>query len=197
MIFYKVMSYWFIELLVILFCIGGIEGLQSCLVAFLYRWFKKSAESFTKVPLFGAVSYLTLAVSPFCVIFAIVWAVYRDAPYAWIGQDILGIALIVTVLQIVHVPNLKVGAVLLTLAFLYDIFWVFVSKKLFHESVMIVVARGDRSGEDGIPMLLKIPRMFDQWGGYSIIGFGMIGLQVRLFDLDIFCGQCVLMDLVF
>lgn len=173
-IFYKVMSYWFIELLVILFCIGGIEGLQSCLVAFLYRWFKKSAESFTKVPLFGAVSYLTLAVSPFCVIFAIVWAVYRDAPYAWIGQDILGIALIVTVLQIVHVPNLKVGAVLLTLAFLYDIFWVFVSKKLFHESVMIVVARGDRSGEDGIPMLLKIPRMFDQWGGYSIIGFGDI-----------------------
>ncbi|RID49175.1 hypothetical protein BRARA_I05635 [Brassica rapa] len=27
---------------------------------------------------------------------------------------------------------------------------------------------------DGIPMLLKIPRMFDPWGGYSIIGFGDI-----------------------
>uniref|UniRef100_A0A7N0UVX1 Signal peptide peptidase-like 2 n=1 Tax=Kalanchoe fedtschenkoi TaxID=63787 RepID=A0A7N0UVX1_KALFE len=39
---------------------------------------------------------------------------------------------------------------------------------------MIVVARGDRSGEDGIPMLLKIPRMFDPWGGYSVIGFGDI-----------------------
>jgi signal peptide peptidase-like protein 2B len=39
---------------------------------------------------------------------------------------------------------------------------------------MIVVARGDRSGEDGIPMLLKIPRLFDPWGGYSIIGFGDI-----------------------
>ena len=36
------------------------------------------------------------------------------------------------------------------------------------------VARGDRSGEDGIPMLLKIPRIFDPWGGYSIIGFGDI-----------------------
>lgn len=36
------------------------------------------------------------------------------------------------------------------------------------------VARGDKSGEDGIPMLLKIPRMFDPWGGYSIIGFGDI-----------------------
>lgn len=25
-----------------------------------------------------------------------------------------------------------------------------------------------------MPMLLKIPRMFDPWGGYSIIGFGDI-----------------------
>uniref|UniRef100_A0A803KVW6 PA domain-containing protein n=1 Tax=Chenopodium quinoa TaxID=63459 RepID=A0A803KVW6_CHEQI len=68
----------------------------------------------------------------------------------------------------------EVGTILLSCAFLYDIFWVFISKKLFHESVMIVVARGDKSGEDGIPMLLKIPRMFDPWGGYSIIGFGDI-----------------------
>ncbi|CAI9775723.1 unnamed protein product [Fraxinus pennsylvanica] len=87
---------------------------------------------------------------------------------------IQGIALIITVLQIVRIPNLKVGTVLLSCAFIYDIFWVFVSKKLFHESVMIVVARGDRSGEDGIPMLLKIQRLFDPWGGYSIIGFGDI-----------------------
>ncbi|KAK9927179.1 hypothetical protein M0R45_024378 [Rubus argutus] len=139
-ILYKLMSAWFVELLVVLFCIGGVEGLQTCLVSLLSRWFK----------------------------------LFRSASFAWIGQDILGIALIITVLQIVRIPNLKVGTVLLSCAFLYDIFWVFVSKKVFHESVMIVVARGDRSGEDGIPMLLKIPRMFDPWGGYSIIGFGDI-----------------------
>ncbi|KAF5730005.1 protease-associated domain-containing family protein [Tripterygium wilfordii] len=171
---YKLMSYWFVELLVVLFCIGGVEGLQTCLVAVLLRWFKRTGESYIKVPFFGAVSYLTLAVAPFCIAFAVVWAVYRTDSYAWIGQDVLGIALIITVLQIVRVPNLKVGTVLLSCAFLYDIFWVFISKKLFNESVMIVVARGDRSGEDGIPMLLKIPRMFDPWGGYSIIGFGDI-----------------------
>lgn len=173
-VLYKLMSTWFIELLVVLFCIGGVEGLQTCLVALLSRWFRNFGDSYTKVPFFGAVSYLTLAVSPFCIAFAVVWAVYRNTNFAWIGQDILGIALIITVLQIVRIPNLKVGTVLLSCAFLYDIFWVFVSKKLFKESVMIVVARGDRSGEDGIPMLLKIPRMFDPWGGYSIIGFGDI-----------------------
>ncbi|KAJ7962402.1 Signal peptide peptidase-like [Quillaja saponaria] len=173
---YKLMSYWFIEILVVLFCIGGAEGLQTCLVGLLscFRWFEHAAQSYVKVPFFGAVSYLTLAVTPFCIAFAVVWAVHRRVSFAWIGQDILGIALIITVLQIVRVPNLKVGAILLSCAFLYDIFWVFVSKLWFSESVMIVVARGDKSGEDGIPMLLKIPRMFDPWGGYSIIGFGDI-----------------------
>lgn len=171
---YKFMSVWFIEVLVVLFCIGGVEGLQTCLVALLSRYFRRAGESYVKVPIFGAVSYLTLAVSPFCIAFAVVWAVFRRISFAWIGQDILGIALIITVLQIVRVPNLKVGTVLLSCAFFYDIFWVFVSKWWFHESVMIVVARGDKSGEDGIPMLLKIPRMFDPWGGYSIIGFGDI-----------------------
>ncbi|KAJ0963556.1 hypothetical protein J5N97_028678 [Dioscorea zingiberensis] len=171
---YKRMSSWFVELLVVLFCIGGVEGLQTCLVVLLSRWFKRAGESFIKVPFFGAVSYLTLAVSPFCIAFAVIWAVYRRISFAWIGQDILGIALIITVLQIVRVPNLKVGTVLLGCAFLYDIFWVFISKRWFHESVMIVVARGDKTREDGVPMLLKIPRMFDPWGGYSIIGFGDI-----------------------
>jgi signal peptide peptidase-like protein 2B len=173
---YRLMSHWFVELLVVIFCIGGVEGLQTCLVALLSmsRRFKPAAESFVKVPFFGAVSYLTLAVCPFCIVFAVLWGVYRRLPYAWIGQDILGITLIVTVIQIVRIPNLKVGSALLSCAFLYDIFWVFISKMLFHESVMIVVARGDKTDEDGVPMLLKIPRMFDPWGGYSIIGFGDI-----------------------
>ncbi|KAL6536411.1 Signal peptide peptidase-like 2 [Orobanche gracilis] len=193
-IIYKLMSYWFIELLVVIFCIGGVEGLADLLSGLTitvqsssafgntghltpsigYRWCKRAGESFIKLPVLGAIPYLTLAVAPFCIAFAVVWAVYRTFPFAWIGQDILGIALITTVLQIVRIPNLKVGTVLLSCAFIYDIFWVFVSKKLFKESVMIVVARGDRSGEDGIPMLLKIPRLFDPWGGYSIIGFGDI-----------------------
>ncbi|XP_065859595.1 signal peptide peptidase-like 4 [Euphorbia lathyris] len=173
---YKLMSAWFMDVLVVLFCIGGIEGLQTCLVALLscFRWFQHAGESFIKLPFVGAVSHLTMAVSPFCIVFAVIWAIHRRVSFAWIGQDILGIALIITVLQIVHVPNLKVGTVLLSCAFLYDIFWVFVSKLWFKDSVMIVVARGDKSGEDGIPMLLKIPRMFDPWGGYSIIGFGDI-----------------------
>lgn len=110
---------------------------QSCCS---FRWFQYPAQTYVKIPFFGAVPYLTLAVTPFCIVFAVVWAVKRQASYAWIGQDILvrivillslyllvkknhrllillsiflmtviqGIALIITVLQIVRIPNLKV-----------------------------------------------------------------------------------------
>ncbi|KAL5697770.1 Signal peptide peptidase-like 2 [Ranunculus cassubicifolius] len=171
---YKFMSNFVIICLVILFCMGGIEGLQTCLVAVLYRWFKNAGDSFIQIPYLGAISHLTLGVSPFCAAFAVVWAVNRDSSFAWIGQDILGITLIVTILQIVRVPNLKVGCILLGCAFLYDVFWVFTSKEIFNQSVMIVVAHGGKSKADGIPMLLKIPRINDPWHGYSVVGFGDI-----------------------
>ena len=55
------------------------------------------------------------------------------------------------------------------------------------------VARGDRSGEDGIPMLLKFPRILDPWGGYSIIGFGdillpgmLLAFSLRFYLLSLF-----------
>lgn len=53
------------------------------------RWFRNSAESYVKVPFFGAVSHLTLFVSPFCITFAALWGVYHNLSFAWIGQDIL------------------------------------------------------------------------------------------------------------
>nr|CAB3469133.1 unnamed protein product [Digitaria exilis] len=166
------------------------EGLQTCLVALLSRWFKPAAESFVKVPFIGAVSHLTLAVCPFCIAFAVLWAVFRQLPYAWIGQDILGIALIVTVIQIVRVPNLKVGSVLLSCAFLYDIFWVFVSKRWFHESVMIVVARGDKTDEDGVPIYDFVAKKSLQSGYFlwSMVAYGS-GLLITYVALNLMDGH--------
>lgn len=36
------------------------------------------------------------------------------------------------------------------------------------------VAAGDSSSGETIPMVLRFPRVFDPWGGYSILGFGDI-----------------------
>ncbi|MCD9640615.1 hypothetical protein HAX54_026021 [Datura stramonium] len=87
---------------------------------------------------------------------------------------ILGICLMITVLQLAQLPNIKVATVLLSCAFLYDIFWVFLSPAIFHDSVMIAVARGDKAGGESIPMLLRVPRVSDPYGGYDMIGFGDI-----------------------
>eukprot|EP00252_Welwitschia_mirabilis_P001910 TRINITY_DN1187_c0_g1_i1.p1 TRINITY_DN1187_c0_g1~~TRINITY_DN1187_c0_g1_i1.p1 ORF type:complete len:537 (+),score=69.41 TRINITY_DN1187_c0_g1_i1:196-1806(+) len=172
-ILYFLMSNWFVWILIVLFCIGGAEGMYICLTDLLSRlgsWTDKSV----KLPVIGKASLLSVLVLPFCIAFAVVWACNQHASFSWIGQDILGISLMITVLQIARIPNIKVATVLLSCGFIYDIFWVFISPLIFHESVMIAVARGDKSGGESIPMLLRIPRFFDPWGGYDLIGFGDI-----------------------
>ena len=49
-----------------------------------------------------------------------------------------------------------------------------VGTKLLKALFIIQVARGDNSGGESLPMLLRIPRFFDPWGGYDMIGFGDI-----------------------
>ncbi|KAK9288813.1 hypothetical protein L1049_017278 [Liquidambar formosana] len=168
------MSAWFVWLLIVLFCIGGIEGMHACIVSLMLRKCRNGQRKTVNLAFLGEVSVLSLGVLLFCVAFAIFWVTNLQAPYAWVGQDILGICLMITVLQMARLPNIKVATVLLCCAFFYDIFWVFVSPLIFHESVMIAVARGDNSGGQAIPMLLRIPRIFDPWGGYDMIGFGDI-----------------------
>ncbi|KAK1294560.1 Signal peptide peptidase-like 2 [Acorus calamus] len=174
MLLYFFMASWFIWLLIVMFCIGGIEGMHVCSVTLILRFFKNCRRRTINIPILGDVLVLSLVVLPLCMAFAILWAANQHALFAWIGQDILGICLMITVLQMARLPNIKVASALLICAFIYDIFWVFISPLIFHESVMIAVARGDNSGGESIPMLLRIPRFFDPWGGYDMIGFGDI-----------------------
>jgi len=48
--------------------------------------------------------------------------------------------LMITVLQMARLPNIKVASALLSAAFVYDVFWVFISPLIFNESVMIAVS---------------------------------------------------------
>ncbi|KAF5176392.1 Signal peptide peptidase-like [Thalictrum thalictroides] len=171
---YFFMSSWFIWILIVLFCIGGSQGMCACVVALISRICKNCGRKSLSLPVLGEVSVLSVVVFPMCLAFAIFWAASRRTSYAWVGQDVLGICLMITVLQTARLPNIKVATVLLCCAFVYDIFWVFISPLFFKESVMIAVARGDNSGGESIPMLLRLPRFFDPWGGYDMIGFGDI-----------------------
>ncbi|KAK9932721.1 hypothetical protein M0R45_019945 [Rubus argutus] len=163
LLLYFFMSTWFVWVLIVLFCIGGIQGMHNCISSLILRKWKSGGRKGINLPIFEEVSYLSLVVLLVCVAFAIFWCVTRRESYSWIGQDVLGICLMITVLQVARLPNIKVATVLLCCAFLYDIFWVFLSPLIFKDSVMIAVARADNSGGEALPMLLRIPRFFDPW----------------------------------
>ncbi|XP_031120745.1 signal peptide peptidase-like 5 isoform X1 [Ipomoea triloba] len=171
---YLFMSSWFVWVLIVLFCIGGVEGMHNCIVSLVSSKCKACTRKTLKLPVFGETTIFSFVVCLLCLAFAIFWAANRKASYSWIGQDILGIGLMITVLQMAQLPNIKVATVLLCSAFMYDIFWVFLSPFIFHDSVMIAVAKGNNSGGESIPMLLRVPRITDPWDGYDMIGFGDI-----------------------
>ncbi|VVA90125.1 unnamed protein product [Arabis nemorensis] len=168
------MSSWFILILTIFFCIGGVQGMHTIITTLITRRCNKCSRKNVKVPLFGDASILSLVVLLFCFVVAVVWFLKRKASYAWAGQDIFGICLMINVLQVARLPNIRVATILLCCAFVYDIFWVFISPLFFKQSVMIAVARGSKNTGESIPMLLRIPRISDPWGGYNMIGFGDI-----------------------
>ncbi|KAL6188941.1 hypothetical protein ACLB2K_040331 [Fragaria x ananassa] len=155
LLLYFFMSSWFVWVLIVLFCLGGIQGLHNVILSLILRKWKSGGQKGIHVPIFEE-----------------------------------GICLIITILQVAQLPNIKVATVLLCCAFLYDIFWVFLSPLIFKDSVMIAVARGDNAGGEALPMLLRVPRFFDPWGGQNMVGFGDIvfpGLLVLFtfrFDKD-------------
>ncbi|KAG8481271.1 hypothetical protein CXB51_026045 [Gossypium anomalum] len=169
------MSSWFLLVLTVLFCIGGVQGMHNIIMTpCTSRKCRNYPQKTVRLPVIGEVSILSLGVFLLCVIFAVSWAVHRRASYSWVGQNILGICMMINVLQLARLPNIKVATVLLCLAFFYDIFWVFISPLIFQQSVMIAVAKGKNTGGESIPMLLRVPRLIDPWGGYNMIGFGDI-----------------------
>lgn len=99
-------------------------------------------------------------------------------------------------LSIIKLNSIRVAAILLVIAFFYDIFFVFVTPLLTKggKSIMITVATSggppkadpswcekyprdnDCRGGDPLPMLLTVPRLFDYQGGSSLLGLGDIVL---------------------
>ncbi|XP_004971032.1 signal peptide peptidase-like 3 [Setaria italica] len=166
-------STWSAWLLVFLFCVGAIQGMNYVASTLAIRSCSRCGEAKVKLPGIGNVKVLTLITLPLAFIFACTWVAHQNSPSGWVGQNFMGICMMILVLQVVHMPNIKVASALLIAAFLYDIFWVFVSPLIFKKSVMITVARGSDDGPS-LPMVLKMPKEFDSWNGYDMIGFGDI-----------------------
>jgi len=83
----------------------------------------------------------------------------------------LGIALCVTGMSFLRFPNCRVAIFLLCGLFVYDIWWVFFSKPVFGENVMVSVAT-----KLELPVKLMFPRSIQGAYGYTMLGLGDIVL---------------------
>ncbi|KAL3822118.1 hypothetical protein ACHAXA_011896 [Cyclostephanos tholiformis] len=119
-----------------------------------------------------------------------------NVAFYWIVQDVFGLCMCMLFLETIKLNSIKVGAILLIVAFFYDIFFVFITPMLTKhgESIMVNVATSggppkadpawcekypfdiNCKGGDPLPMLFAIPRIGDYQGGSSMLGLGDIVL---------------------
>lgn len=186
---FLVLLYFYYDYLVFviisLFCIAGSIGLFYCLLPF-WKYIPVNTR-IPKVPCCKQQPEIkSVVLYAMCAALAIVWAVERHQSYAWILQDILGVAFCVNMLKTIQVPNLKICSILLILLFLYDIFFVFITPYFTKngESIMVKVATGGSGSGGGsgkpaerLPMVFVVPKLnsspyskcLDQ---PSMLGFG-------------------------
>ncbi|WVZ67708.1 hypothetical protein U9M48_016752 [Paspalum notatum var. saurae] len=176
--FTSIVSAW---ILVFLFCLGGVQGMEFVFSSLITRMCDRCREAKAKLPAIGNVKVVTLVILPLAIIFAATWAANQNSAFAWVGQNLMVRCAwhmyddfyIASGPYAEYKNHFQVASALLIAAFLYDIFWVFISPLIFKKSVMITVARGTDDGPS-LPMVLKMPKEFDSWNGYDMIGFGDI-----------------------
>eukprot|EP00808_Paulinella_micropora_P012081 g51828.t1 len=127
------------------------------------------------IPLLGTCHVRALLNGSLAIALVVWWLIVRNEKYAWLLQDLLSVCLLLLLQRQLRLPNIKVSTVLLLAAFFYDIFWVFLSPLLFEKSVMVTVATGGNTGE-AVPMLLRLPHLAAQDGGYTMLGLGDVAL---------------------
>ncbi|CEO98930.1 unnamed protein product (mitochondrion) [Plasmodiophora brassicae] len=165
------------ELIYVIFFAFAVSGTSSLVILMA----KPCRAMFPKLdhpialPVFGALNVMYVILTVIASAITLTWYLTRHSDWSWVLQDVIGASLLITIQRVLRIPNLKIATILLGMAFVYDVFWVFLSPYLFKSSVMVTVATGGTTGER-IPMLLAIPRLQDLFGGYSLIGFGDLAL---------------------
>lgn len=138
----------------------------------------------------GTTPLVGIAVTLFSLGVVLLWAFTKN----WFLNDgssvrvsphaaVLALALIMMFLTSIRLTSLKVGALLLILALLYDIFWVFISGHVFGKNVMCLFSapsllRGRVTVATGldVPIKILIPLFFPSSSqqSFTLIGLGDI-----------------------
>nr|KAF6393873.1 signal peptide peptidase like 2A [Pipistrellus kuhlii] len=192
--FYK----WLVYVMIAIFCIASAMSLYNCLAALIH----KIPYGQCTIGCRGkSIEVRLIFLAGLCIAIAAVWAVYRNEDrWAWILQDILGIAFCLNLIKTMKLPNFKSCVILLGLLLFYDVFFVFITPFITKngESIMVELAAGpfgNNEKNDGnlveataqpsaphekLPVVIKVPKLayFSVMSvcpmPVSILGFGDI-----------------------
>ena len=189
--FFRSQLYYVLVAVFVLVGAAALHGSAEVLTRSSPRWRPTAA-----VPLLGVVSPTSAAVAVGCLGLGVLWAVERDAAYAWVLQDVLGIAFMAQCLGSIELRSLKTATIALVLFLLYDVFFVFVTPYISGgSSVMVQAATGDATFSPNtgcyaykqmLPFLIRVPRLVTppcDCASDSMLGFGDVvfpGLLVTL-----------------
>ncbi|KAM7151879.1 signal peptide peptidase-like 2A isoform 4-T5 [Macrochelys suwanniensis] len=189
--FYK----WLVYVIISVFCLASAMSLYNCLSALI----RKLSFGQCRISCCNkSIEVRLIFLAGFCIATAVVWAVFRNEDrWAWILQDILGVAFCLNFIKTLKMPNFKSCVILLGLLLLYDVFFVFITPFITKngESIMIEVAAGPFGNSEKLPVVIRVPRL--EYSAltlcgmpFSLLGFGDIivpGLLVaycRRFDIQ-------------
>uniref|UniRef100_A0A8D0L827 Signal peptide peptidase like 2A n=1 Tax=Sphenodon punctatus TaxID=8508 RepID=A0A8D0L827_SPHPU len=191
--FYK----WLVYVIIAVFCVASALSLYNCLAALI----RKISCGQCRISCCNrSIEVRLIFLAGFCIATAVVWAVFRNEDrFAWILQDILGVAFCLNFIKTLKMPNFKSCVILLGLLLLYDVFFVFITPFFTKngESIMVEVAAGpfgnseksdgnlvevpaERSApHEKLPVVVRVPRLeFSVLTlcakPFSLLGFGDI-----------------------
>lgn len=185
--FFPDVLYYFV---VVMFFVGSVFGLHTCLVCAVSRLCHLPAVGFRiRSTEFHWHSVVCLAVA---VSVGVMWLVLMDDnPAGWVLQDLLGVAFTLSLIRSCHINSLSLIVCLSLGLLVYDIFFVFVTPLLTPDGRSIMVDVATRGGKGVLPMVLKVPRLVSgtysicyHFRDFSLLGFGDIvipGLIVSFF----------------
>uniref|UniRef100_A0A2K6V0Q1 Signal peptide peptidase-like 2A n=1 Tax=Saimiri boliviensis boliviensis TaxID=39432 RepID=A0A2K6V0Q1_SAIBB len=198
-LFSRVLTFFFLRwiyVMIAIFCIASAMSLYNCLAALIH---KIPYGQCTILCRGKSVEVRLIFLAGLCIAVAVVWAVFRNEDrWAWILQDILGIAFCLNLIKTLKLPNFKSCVILLGLLLLYDVFFVFITPFITKngESIMVELAAGPFGNNEKLPVVIRVPKLtyFSVMSvclmPVSILGFGDIivpGLLIaycRRFDVQ-------------
>eukprot|EP00055_Hartaetosiga_balthica_P003222 m.6979 g.6979 ORF g.6979 m.6979 type:complete len:560 (-) comp2687_c0_seq1:401-2080(-) len=174
--FYKYVVYFMIGI----FFVGGFASMVRIMhlsKSLFPSWCASHVYCDTKVT--GKISIFDISIACIALAVSVAWIIIRNEKNAWVLQDIMALAFIISTLQILRTSSFKVNFILLSLFAVYDVFFVFITPLLTHnhDSVMVTAATGGGSSSETIPLTLRLPNFSHScFGNDSMLGFGDIVL---------------------